>query len=123
MLEEPSDAVFDQLISEALDSLPKKYTSRLNNLAIVYADDPSEEQRQQLKLHCNQTLLGLYEGVPLPRRGGRTTLMPDKITLFKRPLVAHSADEAELREQIRKTLWHEIAHYFGLDHTRIHQLQ
>lgn len=119
----PSDDQFDQLVSQALDSLPKKYTDRLENVAIIYADEPTPEQRQQLNLHCNQTLLGLYEGVPLPARNGMIKLLPDKITLFKTPLANNSQNLTELQHNVRKTLWHEMAHYFGLDHKRIHELE
>ncbi|MCA9337689.1 metallopeptidase family protein [Candidatus Saccharibacteria bacterium] len=119
----PSDDEFDRMISNALDSLPTKYTERMTNVAIIYADEPSPQQRQKLKLHCNQTLLGLYEGVPLPARGGIQPYLPDKITIFKVPLVLSSNDMNELQENIRHTLWHEMAHYFGLDHKRIHELE
>lgn len=123
MTEVPTDDEFDEIVGEALDSLPEKYTSRLTNVAIIYADEPTLEQRQKLKLHCNQTLLGLYEGVPLPQRGGREPLLPDKITIFKMPLAAMSHDLPDLKARVRHTLWHEMAHYFGLDHKRIHELE
>lgn len=119
----PTDDQFDDMVGKALDSLPDKYVSRLTNVAIVYADEPTPEQRQKLKLAGNQTLLGLYEGVPLPLRGGRTSYLPDKITLFKIPLTMQSRDHAELQENVRHTLWHEMAHYFGLNHKRIHELE
>ena len=119
----PSDDEFDRLVSQALDSLPAQYTSKLTNVAIVYADEPTAEQRQELNLRGNQTLLGLYHGVPLPARGGMTKLLPDKITLFKQPLAEHSQTQKELKENIRHTLWHEMAHYFGLDHDRIRELE
>lgn len=119
----PTDDEFDQIISEALDSLPKKYTSRLTNVAIVYEDEPSPKQRQELNLHCNQTLFGLYEGVPLPMRGGMQPYLPDKITIFKAPLSFASKNLDELKENVHHTLWHEMAHYFGLDHKRIHELE
>ena len=118
-----SDEHFEQLIGEALDSLPEKYVTRLlQDVAVTWADDPSPEQRQQLRLHPDQTLFGLYEGVALTRRNGSTGLLPDKITIFKGPILAYCHDLTELREQIRKTLWHEMAHYFGLDHPKIHEL-
>jgi predicted Zn-dependent protease with MMP-like domain len=123
MVQLPTDEQFDQLVSAALDSLPKKYTDLLKNVAIIYADQPTPQQRQQLQLRGDQTLLGLYEGVPLPSRGGATKLLPDKITIFKIPLTMHSRNQAELAENIRHTLWHEMAHYFGLDHKRIHELE
>ena len=119
----PTDEQFDQIISEALDSLPEKYTSRLENVAILYEDEPSQAQREKLQLACNQTLYGLYEGVPLPARGGMSPLFPDKITIFKIPLTMASKDIKQLAENVRHTLWHEIAHYFGLDHKRIHELE
>ncbi len=124
MIEPPTDEEFDQLVSRALDSLPGQYTSKLlANVAIVYADEPTEEQRQELNLRGDQTLLGLYQGVPLPQRGGATKIVPDKITLFKLPLTANSQTNKDLQENVRHTLWHEMAHYFGLDHRRIHELE
>lgn len=121
MVPVPTDDEFDQLVSDALDSLPKKYTSRMDNVAIVYADEPTLQQRQQANLRPDQTLLGLYEGVPLPARGGMTKLLPDKITLFKLPLAYRSHDHKNLQENVRHTLWHEMAHYFGLDHKQIRE--
>lgn len=118
----PTDDEFDELVSQALDSLPKKYTERLvGTVAIVYADEPSAAQRQAVNLHPNQTLLGLYEGVPLPARGGMTKIVPDTITLFKVPLTMQSRNQQELQANVRHTLWHEMAHYFGLDHQQIHE--
>ncbi len=119
----PTDEEFDEIISVALDTLPEKYTSRLKNVAIIYEDEPSQRQRQELQLHCNQTLFGLYEGVPLPKRGGMQPMLPDKITIFKVPLAVTSKDLGELKAKVRHTLWHEMAHYFGLDHKRIHELE
>jgi predicted Zn-dependent protease with MMP-like domain len=77
----------------------------------------------QLKLYPNETLFGLYEGVPLPARGGMTKLLPDKITIFKNPALIYSRNAEELKEHIRHTIWHEVAHYYGLDHKRIHELE
>ncbi len=118
-----SDEKFHELIDRAFDSLPKVHRDLVKNVAIVTADEPSEKQRVDLKLHCNQTLLGLYSGVPLPQRQGREPMVPDVITLFKLPLLAESTDEASLYENIRHTLWHEVAHYYGLDHAKIHELE
>src|SRR6266567_64254 len=118
---EISDEQFSQLIGAALDELPKKYTDNINNVAIVYEDDPSPEQRVQLKLRGNQSLFGLYQGIPLPQRNaGYNLVLPDKITLFKHPLLWASHDATSLKANIKHTLWHEIAHHFGLGHGRIH---
>ena len=118
-----TDKRFHELIDKAFDSLPSTHRDSVRNVAIITADYPSPAQRQELKLHCDQTLLGLYEGIPLPQRLGREAAMPDVITLFKLPLLGQSTDEKSLYENIRHTLWHEIAHYFGLDHAKIHELE
>jgi predicted Zn-dependent protease with MMP-like domain len=114
---------FEKLLNESLVSLPKQHIESLKNVALIVEDLPSDEQRFKLKLAGNQTLLGLYEGLPLSRRQGTTKLLPDKITLFKLPLEAHANTLVELKEQIRHTLWHEIAHYYGLDHDAIRDLE
>jgi predicted Zn-dependent protease with MMP-like domain len=119
-----SDEQFDQLISKAMDELPQEYIRGLNNVAILMADEPDEQQRRKLKLQGNSLLLGLYEGVPRTARSGlESGILPDKITLFKHPILAVSHDEASLFDQIKRTLWHEIAHYYGLDHDRIDELE
>ncbi len=111
------------MINQALDELPKEYVERLNNVAIVTEDEPTEEQRQKLHLHFGQTLFGLYEGIPLTQRGNNYSLvLPDKIILFKKPLESTSRNKTELKANIKHTLWHEIAHFFGLDHDRIYRL-
>jgi predicted Zn-dependent protease with MMP-like domain len=118
-----SNEEFEKLLNESLVSLPKQHIESLKNVALIVEDLPSDEQRFKLKLAGNQTLLGLYEGLPLSRRQGTTKILPDKITLFKLPLEAHANTLVELKEQIRHTLWHEIAHYYGLDHDAIRDLE
>lgn len=119
-----TDEEFDRLITRAMDELPQKYILGLDNVAIVQADEPTPEQVQKMKLDHNHLLLGLYEGIPLTQRGnGYTFVLPDKITLFKKQILAAVYNEAQLFEQIKRTLWHEIAHYYGLDHKRIDELQ
>lgn len=121
---EISDKQFEQLINAAMDELPQEYIERLDNVAITFDDDPSPSQRKELKLRCHDTLLGLYEGIPLTKRNaGYSMVLPDKITLFKDPIVQLSTDVASLKQQIKHTLWHEIAHYYGLDHDRIHEIE
>lgn len=107
-----------------MDELPQEYIRGLQNVAIVMADEPDAVQREKIKLRHDHLLLGLYEGVPRTMRtGSESGLLPDKITLFKYPILAVVSNESELFEQIKRTLWHEIAHYYGLDHDRIDQLQ
>lgn len=118
-----SDRHFQQLIDEALASLPGEHAGNIKNVAILWEDEPSPGQRQQLALRDDQTLFGLYEGVPLSQRQGGTVLLPDKITIFKAPMEQACSSPAQMREQIRHTLWHEIGHYYGLDHKRIAELE
>ena len=118
-----SETEFQALIDRAFQALPEPHRSGVRNVAIVVEDEPSEAQRKQLKLHCDQTLLGLYHGIPLPQRQGRETLMPDMITLFKNPLLERASTIEELYTEIHHTLWHEVAHYYGLNHAQIHRLE
>lgn len=112
-----SDEEFDQLITKAMNELPQKYIQNLDNVAIVQADEPTQEQKEKMHIDGNSLLLGLYEGVPLPvRDAGYTFVLPDKITLFKLPLMAVSEDEEGFYENIKRTLWHEMAHFYGLSH-------
>lgn len=121
---ELSDDEFDRLISKAMDELPQKYIKDLQNVVVVYADEPDVHQAQKAGLREGSLLLGLYEGIPLTQRGNNYTfVIPDKITLFKHAIQLVSPTPEKLFEQIKRTLWHEIAHYYGLDHNRIHELE
>ncbi len=114
---EPTDEEFDQLITRAMDELPQEYIKGLDNVAILYADEPDEHQHQKAHLDDRHILLGLYEGIPLTQRGaGYTFVLPDKITLFKNALLAISSSPEQFYEEIKRSLWHEIAHYYGLSH-------
>ena len=118
-----TDKELDALITRAMDELPQSYIKGLDNVAIVMADDPTDEQRIKMKLE-GRLLLGLYEGIPLIKRGnGFSGMLPDKITLFKNQILRVVHDDASLLEQIKRTLWHEIAHYYGLNHDHIVFLQ
>lgn len=118
------DEKFEALIARAMDELPQRYVEHLDNVAITYADDPTPEQLTKQGVREGQLLLGLYEGIPQPQRGaGYNLVLPDKITIFKNPIILLSADDADLYERVKRTLWHEIAHHYGLDHGRIHELE
>lgn len=119
-----SDEDFARLISRAIDEMPEQYITHLDNVVITYDDDPNEHQTAKLRMRGDSLLLGLYEGIPLTKRGaGYNLVLPDKITLFKNPLRAVSHDEHSFYSQTKHTLWHEIAHFYGLDHDKIHEIE
>lgn len=114
---------FEEIVSNAIDNIPPLYKEHLKNMAFLIENTPTPEQRKQLDLRCSDLLFGLYEGVPLPRRGGTTKLLPDKITIFKKPIETISNDLSDVIKNVQHTVWHEVAHYYGLDHKRIHELE
>lgn len=119
-----SNTEFNELVSSAIKSIPKDYNQGLKNIAFFVEDEPSPEQRQKLGLRPCQSLFGLYEGVPLTeRRGGYAITLPDKITIFKIPHEQFASSFTELKKQVLNTVWHEVAHYYGLDHRRIKELE
>ena len=125
-----SDNEFDAIITQAMDELPQEYIATLNNVVITFEDKPSPEQRKSLNLRCNQTLYGLYEGIPITKKpaassilSGNVMTLPDKITIFKLPILHNAQNIDEAKRQVKHTLWHEIAHYYGLDHDRIHEIE
>jgi predicted Zn-dependent protease with MMP-like domain len=118
-----SDTEFGEILGQAIDAIPTPFSDHLQNVAFIVEDEPSVQQRQKLNLYPNETLFGLYEGVPLPQRGGALKVLPDKITIFKNPLLAASPDKNTLKKHVGHTVWHEVAHYYGLDHKRIHELE
>ncbi len=111
-------------VASVLDKLPRQFRKRLHNLEVVIEERPGEELFLEAGLDPEQdTLYGLYQGIPLPDRSSLyPPILPDKITIFSEPLLRDFPDPAELREQIRTTVLHEIAHYFGFDDDEIDKL-
>jgi predicted Zn-dependent protease with MMP-like domain len=111
---------FEELVADALDSIPPELADALENVAIVVEEWPTPEQLDGR----SGTLLGLYEGVPLTERGplSYAGVIPDHITVFRGPLCELARDEADLAEQVRVTVLHEIGHYFGMDDDHLHEL-
>lgn len=103
---------FEEQVRAALDELPPDLAAALENVAVVVEDENPEDP----------DLFGLYQGVPLPERGDAAGLLPDKISIYRIPLEDSFDDPAELREEIRITVLHELAHYFGIDEDRLAEL-
>ena len=114
---------FEKIVADAIDAIPARYSGNMKNVGFVIEDDPSPEQREKLHLVNGMTLFGLYEGIPLTKRTGNYSgVLPDKITIFKNPMLSQASDVKELTEVVKNTVWHEVAHHFGLDHGQIHKL-
>jgi predicted Zn-dependent protease with MMP-like domain len=107
-----SEERFEELVSDALDSLPPEFGKRIDNVAVVIEDGTPES-----------TLLGLYQGIPLTKRTiGYSAVAPDQITIFRLPILARSATETAVKEQVRRTVLHEVGHYFGIGDRRLREL-
>jgi len=117
----PATAV-QRYMDAALAALPQRYATRLDNVVFVVKREPGPTERATLRLRREQTLYGLYQGVPVTVRGsGYHLAAPDKITVFWLPLVRDFPDDGRLAEQVKKTVFHEIAHHFGIsDHDLRH---
>lgn len=113
---------FRRLVTEAIDSLPEQF-EHADNVAIVVEDFPTMEQSKKLRLCRGQLLFGLYEGIPLTKRGANYNLvLPDKITVFKKSIELVSSTIEEVAIRVRDTVWHELAHHYGFDHKGIDQM-
>ena len=113
------DSEFETLVSEALNSLPSEFAEKLKNVAVVVEDYPNAYQLRKLGLSPSSLLFGLYEGVPQTKRGNYSGVLPDKITIFKYPILRVSRNEEEVRAQVRATVIHEIGHHFGLSDSEL----
>ena len=113
---------FERLVEHAIDGLDPRVQRLLEQVAVVVANEPSPAQRQENGLGPEDTLYGLYEGVPRVAWGADQVPFPNKITLFRIPLEADYADPDELAEEVRRTLRHELAHHLGYDEEALREL-
>lgn len=110
---------FEKLIEEGYEKLPAWVREKIKNVAILVEDEPSDEIREREGLGDDETLLGYYQGVPLTARGegyGVGVALPDTITLYQWPIEDAAAEDGlPVAQVIAETIWHEFAHYFGMD--------
>jgi predicted Zn-dependent protease with MMP-like domain len=115
---------FRELVDEALETIPARFRAAMQNIAIVIEDEPTLEQLEEVEIEPPDTLLGLYEGIPLTeRQWSHGNTLPDKITLFQGPIEDASDDEDDVVVAIGETLIHEIGHYFGLSEEEIEEIE
>ena len=116
MRRKTSAAAFDNVLRQVLDDLPGLFRESIRNVAIVVEDRPPDWLLDELGLPPGETLYGFYHGIPLPERSVLDSgNLPDRISVYRGPLVEDFRDPGELARQIRTTLLHEIGHYFGMD--------
>jgi predicted Zn-dependent protease with MMP-like domain len=111
---------FEDLVAEALDSLPDEIVEMMSNVDVVVEPEPPSEYLRDLPPHS--TLLGHYHGVPLTGRGHYDGVLPDKISIYEGPITRMARTPERIKAQVRRTVLHEIAHHFGIDEERIHEL-
>jgi predicted Zn-dependent protease with MMP-like domain len=115
---------FEQLVSDALTRIPRRFRDALTNLVIVVEDEPSVDLLQEMEVEPPDTLLGLYQGTPLTeRRWDHGNTLPDRILLFQGPLERESDGEDDLVIAIGETLIHEVGHYFGMSEEQIEEIE
>jgi predicted Zn-dependent protease with MMP-like domain len=116
---------FEQLVAEAVESLPEEFQDRLENIDVVVEDAPSRSQLRYAGVDKGMTLLGLYEGVPLTERYSSYGLVaPDKVTIFQKPIEEEcGSDEAKIKEEVAHVVIHEIAHHFGIGDDRLDEIE
>ena len=113
---------FEELVDEALASIPMPFAAALEEVAIVIDDEPTPEQLTQNEIETGGTLYGLYEGIPRTEWGADWLSEPNRIVLFRLPLEADFADPDELADEVWVTVVHELAHHLGIDDDRLHAL-
>jgi predicted Zn-dependent protease with MMP-like domain len=115
---------FEELAVLALRKLPKFFRKKMKNVDVVVEDRASRDLLSEIGLHSPSELLGLYQGVPLDRRGFYYgNVLPDKITLFQIPIESMCQTKEEIEEKVKEVVIHEVGHYFGLDDERLRELE
>ena len=115
---------FDYLVAMAVETLPEEFLDRLENIVVVVEDYPTAAQLAKTGVRHGHILLGLYEGVPLTKRGRHYSLVPpDKITIFQKPIESKCRDDTEITNEIQRVVRHEIAHHFGISEAKLKQIE
>lgn len=115
---------FEKIVAAGIDAVPEKFLKLLDNVVITVENEPNPIQRKKTRLRHGWTLFGLYEGIPQTKRGNHyTSVVPDKITIFQKPIEQAARDGEDMKAIVKNTVWHEIAHHFGLDEARVREAE
>jgi predicted Zn-dependent protease with MMP-like domain len=114
---------FEELVKRAVDNLPEEFLEQMDNVDILVEDYPTTAQMRKAKVTRGSILLGLYEGIPRTRRSSAYGMvLPDKITIFRKPIEAKCRNDDEIVAEIKRVVLHEIAHHFGIGDERLREL-
>jgi len=113
---------FEKLVEDGLTLIPVEIRSRISNVQLVIEEEPSNELLHELRVPPDETLFGLYTGVPLTERTTEYSALPDRIIIFRRPLLDEFDNPPDIRREIARTIIHEVAHHFGIDEDRLAEL-
>ena len=113
---------FEKLVEDGLAMIPAELRELIANVQIIIEDEPSEELLGEMGVPEDETLFGLYTGTPLTERTSAYGALPDRITIFRRPLLEEFEEPDELRREVARTVIHEVAHHFGIDEDRLAEL-
>lgn len=115
---------FDKLVEQGIEEIPQNFRDKMKNVDIIVEDWPSIEQLKQAQVPVGGLLFGLYQGVPQTRRGAYyADVLPDKITLFQGPIEEVAETPEQIKEKVKRTVWHEIAHHFGIGEKEVRELE
>jgi predicted Zn-dependent protease with MMP-like domain len=115
---------FARLVEEALRDIPPRFRAAMQNVALVIEDVPSPDVLEEMEIEPGDTLFGLYQGTPLPQRGwGYGNALPDRISIYQRPIVEACVDDEEIRDCVAETVIHEFGHYFGMSEEEIEEIE
>lgn len=113
---------FEKIVSEGIEAIPAEFIKKMNNVVVVVQEKPTAAQNRKLRIRKGWTLFGLYEGVSLLDRGiNYGGVLPDKITIFQKPIEDAAKSIKEIKKIVKNTVWHEIAHHFGFDERRVRE--
>lgn len=108
-------SAFERLVEEALDGLPEEFAAMLENVAVVVEEEPDPAVLHELGMDPEEELLGLYLGVPLPERDSQYQALPDRVAIYRGPVLRICGSRREVVREVRDTVVHELGHYFGLE--------
>src|ERR671921_2773134 len=115
---------FTDLVDEALSRIPRRFRAAMKNVAVIVEDEPPAPILQEMEIEPPDSLFGLYQGTPLPERGWAFgNALPDRISIYQRPIVEACADDEEIRDCVAETVIHEFGHYFGMSEDEIQEIE